>query len=218
MKKSGERPKPGAALRQFDLEVLGRGFRSLAGVDEAGRGPLAGPVVAAAVLVRDFSFSAPIDDSKKMTPRAREAAFDEIMAKCAVSFAVVDHEEIDRLNIFQATMQAMKRALAGLSETPEMALVDGPHAPTMGCRAEAVVDGDAKSFSIACASVIAKVTRDRLMEEYDGKFPAYGFKKHKGYGTAGHVAAIREHGPCEIHRRSFEPIKSIVEYGNPFNH
>lgn len=217
MKKSGQRPKS-ETLRQFDREVLGQGFRSLAGVDEAGRGPLAGPVVAAAVLVRDFSFSEEIDDSKKMTPKKRERAFEEIKAKCDVSFAIVDVADIDRLNIFQATMQAMKRAVEGLAEVPHAVLVDGNRAPHLGCRTIPVVDGDAKSFSIACASIIAKVTRDRLMDEYHGRYPLYGFGKHKGYGTSEHVAAIRQHGPCEIHRRSFEPVKTIVDYGNPFNH
>ena len=175
-------------------------------------------MVAAAVLVRDFSFSAVVDDSKKMTPRRRQIAYDEIMVKCDVSFSIVDVAEIDRINIFQATMLAMQRAVAGLPEKPHAAIVDGNKAPDLGCQTEAVVDGDAKSFSIACASIIAKVTRDGLMEQYDSVYPEYGFKKHKGYGTAMHVAAIREHGPCEIHRRSFEPIKSIVEYGNPFNY
>ena len=217
MKKSAPSQTP-QALRQFDLEVLSRGFKSLAGVDEAGRGPLTGPVVATAELVRDFSFSSAIDDSKKMSPRARETAFDEIVAKCAVSFSVVEPEEIDRVNIFQATMLAMKRAVKSLDLQLDMALVDGPHAPEFDCQGLAVVDGDAKSFSIACASIIAKVTRDRLMREFDTAYPQYGFAKHKGYGTAGHVAAIRQHGPCAIHRRSFEPIKTLVEYGNPFNY
>lgn len=217
MKKSAPSQTP-QALRQFDLEVLSRGFKSLAGVDEAGRGPLAGPVVAAAVLVRDFSFSSGIDDSKKMSSRAREIAFDEITAKCAVSFSIVEPEAIDRLNIFQAALLAMKQAVKGLGLQLDLALVDGPHAPSLGCETQAIVDGDAKSFSIACASIIAKVTRDRLMGNYDSVYPQYGFAKHKGYGTAAHVAAIRQYGPCAIHRKSFEPIKTLVEYGNPFNY
>lgn len=178
-------------------------------MDEAGRGPLAGPVVAAAVLVRDFSFSQGVDDSKRMTARSRERAYAEILQKCSVSVCVVDAGEIDRLNILRATLEGMRRAVEGLDVRPDAVLVDGPHAPPLQGVVEPVVDGDAKSFSIACASIVAKVTRDRLMHEYDGRYPQYGFASHKGYGTARHVAAIREHGPCEIHRRSFEPIRSL---------
>jgi ribonuclease HII len=143
-----------------------------------------------------------------MSPAARVKAYDEIMAKCAVSFAVIDHEEIDRINIFQATMRAMQLAVARLPEVPDLAVVDGPSAPKFGCAARAIVDGDALSFSIACASVVAKVTRDRLMEAYDAQYPAYGFARHKGYGTEEHIEALRRHGPCGIHRQSFEPVRN----------
>lgn len=195
------------ALLKHDQRYRDEGFISLAGVDEAGRGPLAGPVVASAVIVRDFSFTARIDDSKKMTAKQREAAFEEIKEKCWVGTAVVGPEVIDRLNILEATMLAMTRAVEALGKKPDCVLIDGNKAPHLGIRKVTVVDGDALSFSIACASVVAKVTRDRLMHEADEKYPLYGFAKHKGYGTKFHIERLREHGPCEIHRRSFEPVR-----------
>ena len=181
-------------------------------MDEAGRGPLAGPVVASAVIVRDFSFSSNINDSKKMTAKSRAAAYEEIMAKCTVGIGVVDCLTIDRINILQATLHAMAEAVTRLGEPPSAVLVDGNKTPRLPLRQFAIVDGDAKSFSIACASVIAKVTRDRMMVHYAVEHPQYGFEKHKGYGSAEHLKALREHGPCKIHRKSFEPIKSL--YGN----
>lgn len=195
------------ALIRYDEKVRSEGFISLAGVDEAGRGPLAGPVVASAVIVRDFSFTARVDDSKKMTERQREAAFEEINANCWVGTGVIGPDLIDRVNILEATMLAMEKAVAALGKRPDCVLIDGNKAPRLGVRKMTVVDGDALSFSIACASVIAKVTRDRLMREADEKYPLYGFAKHKGYGTKFHIDRLREHGPCEIHRRSFEPVR-----------
>jgi ribonuclease HII len=180
-------------------------------VDEAGRGPLAGPVVASAVIVRDFSFSGRIDDSKKMTPEEREAAYDEILAKCSVGVSVFDHAAVDALNIFRASMSAMEDALAKLAEAPDCVLVDGPHAPGKSRNYVPLVDGDAKSLSIACASIVAKVTRDRIMRQYDGVYPGYGFAAHKGYFTREHVEALNSKGPCEIHRRSFAPVRSLLE-------
>ncbi len=199
-------------LLQHDLDLIDQGFKSLTGVDEAGRGPLAGPVVASAVIVRDFSFSSPINDSKKMSAKARERAYDEIIAKCVVGIGIKDHGVVDRIDIFQATLRAMEEAVMKLGETPDLILVDGPKTPNLPFRQRPIVDGDAISFSIACASVIAKVTRDRLMEVYAGEYPQYGFEKHKGYGTRDHIEAIKKNGPCKIHRKTFEPIKSL--YGN----
>ena len=198
-------------LRQHDQSFLDQGFRSLAGVDEAGRGPLAGPVVASAVIVRDFSFSSQVDDSKKMSAKARNTAYEEILEKCLIGIGVVEPESIDALNIFQATMKAMREAVVKLKETPGCLLIDGPHSPELPLKQFAIVNGDALSFSIACASIVAKVTRDRMMDYYDDLFPAYGFRKHKGYGTRQHIEALKKHGPCRIHRRSFEPVKSLYE-------
>lgn len=188
-------------------------------MDEAGRGPLAGPVVASAVIVREFSFSARVDDSKAMTEREREAAYEEIMAKSLVGIGVIEPRAIDAMNIFQATLRAMEAAVMKLPQAPDAILIDGPKTPNLPFRQFAVVDGDAKSFSIACASIVAKVTRDRMMDYYDAEYPAYGFKKHKGYGTPQHLAAIREKGPCQIHRMTFEPLRSLTgSHGNSFNH
>ena len=208
MKKSVSEKR--SLLQQHDQTFLDQGFRSLAGVDEAGRGPLAGPVVASAVIVRDFSFSSRVDDSKKMTALARNAAYGEILEKCVIGIGVVEPESIDTLNIFQATMKAMQEAVVKLKETPECLLIDGPHSPELPFKQFAIVNGDALSFSIACASVVAKVTRDRMMDYYDGLFPAYGFKRHKGYGTKEHLEALRKNGPCQIHRKSFEPVRSLL--------
>jgi ribonuclease HII len=180
-------------------------------VDEAGRGPLAGPVVASAVIVRDFLFLSPIDDSKKMSAKARDTAYDEILEKCVVGISVVDPPLIDEVNIFQATMRAMEEAVMKLGVLPDCILIDGPKAPRLPFKQVPIVDGDAISFSIACASVVAKVTRDRIMRYYDTLYPEYDFSKHKGYGTKDHIEALKKHGPCKIHRKSFEPVKSLCK-------
>ena len=206
MKKSGERKS--SRLLQHDRSFIERGFSSLAGVDEAGRGPLAGPVVAGAVIVRDFSFSLRIDDSKVLSAAARAAAFEEILAKCVVGIAVVDPDVIDEVNIHEASLRAMGEAVMKLRETPDCVLVDGAKTPRLPFMQFPIVDGDALSFSIACASIVAKVTWDRIMDYYDALYPRYGFKSHKGYGTEEHLEALRKHGPCEIHRKSFEPVKA----------
>jgi len=179
----------------------------LAGVDEAGRGPLAGPVVAAAVILDDLHPIAGLADSKKLSAARREALFDEIRAKalcCSVAQASV--EEIDRLNILQATMLAMQRAVVGLRLRPSSVQVDGNRLPLLDVRAEAIVQGDAKVAAISAASILAKVTRDRGLLALHERYPQYGFDRHKGYGTALHVAALQAHGPCEAHRRSFAPV------------
>ena len=182
----------------------------MCGVDEAGRGPLAGPVCAAAVILPVDTVIEGLNDSKKLSEKKRELLYDVICEKSiAYSVAFGTLEEIERLNILEATFLAMERAVAGLSVKPDFALIDGNRAPkhlTVPCRT--VVKGDALSCSIAAASVLAKVTRDRLMPEYDALYPQYGFAKHKGYGTKEHIEAIRRHGPCAIHRLSF--LKNIL--------
>lgn len=183
----------------------------LAGVDEAGRGPLAGPVVAAAVILDPRQPIAGLADSKKLTARRRERLYDEICAKalcCSVAQASV--AEIDRLNILQATLLAMQRAVAGLRLPPAKVLVDGNRLPTLGVLAEAIVDGDATVPAISAASILAKVQRDRWCAEVDAQWPQYGFAAHKGYGTAAHLAALRAHGACEHHRRSFAPVAAVL--------
>ena len=183
----------------------------IAGVDEAGRGPLAGPVVAAAVILDDRHAIKGLADSKKLSARRREALFDEIRAKalcCSIAQASV--EEIDELNILQATLLAMRRAVMGLRLSPKLVLVDGNRLPVLEMRAEAIVKGDAKVPAISAASILAKVSRDRWCLEYHQQFPQYGFDQHKGYGTADHLAALRLHGPCPQHRRTFRPVTDLL--------
>jgi ribonuclease HII len=183
----------------------------VAGVDEAGRGPLAGPVVAAAVILDDRHAIKGLADSKKLSVRRREALFDEIRAKalcCSIAQASV--EEIDELNILQATLLAMRRAVRGLRLPPKLVLVDGNRLPVLDIRAEAIVKGDAKVQAISAASILAKVSRDRWCLEYHQQFPQYGFDQHKGYGTADHLAALRLHGPCPQHRRTFRPVSDLL--------
>lgn len=182
-----------------------------AGVDEAGRGPLAGPVVAAAVILNPRQGIAGLADSKKLTARRREQLFDQIQDKalcCAIGQASV--EEIDRLNILQATLLAMQRAVAGLRLVPARVLVDGNRLPRLPMLAEAIVGGDAKVPAISAASILAKVHRDRWCEQIDAEYPQYGFAAHKGYGTAAHLAALRQHGPTPWHRRSFAPVAQAL--------
>jgi ribonuclease HII len=179
----------------------------IAGVDEAGRGPLAGPVVAAAVVFPSEVFIRGINDSKKLTPAAREEFFPLICQKAiAFGIGIAQVEEIDQLNIYQATILAMRRALAQLSVEPALVLLDGLPCRTLPIPHIGVVDGDALSASIAAASILAKVTRDRMMEELDGIYPAYGFRQHKGYSTPAHLERLRSLGPTPIHRRSFAPV------------
>ncbi len=186
----------------------------VAGVDEAGRGPLAGPVVAAAVILDELNPIAGLADSKKLTALRRERLYDEIRAKalcCSVAEASV--EEIDRLNILQATMLAMRRAVDGLRLKPTKVLVDGNRLPPLPMLAEAIVKGDAKVAAISAASILAKVHRDRWCAGVHLDFPVYGFDGHKGYGTAEHLAALNTHGPCPHHRRSFAPVAASLKVG-----
>ena len=182
-----------------------------AGVDEAGRGPLAGPVVAAAVILDDLQPIKGLADSKVLTALRREKLYDEIRAKalcCSIAMATV--EEIDSLNILQATMLAMRRAVEGLRLKPVKVLVDGNRLPTLSILAEAIVGGDALVPSISAASILAKVYRDRWCEEFHLEYPQYGFADHKGYCTAEHLAALRQHGACPQHRRSFSPVAEVL--------
>jgi ribonuclease HII len=194
---------PKTRQKPLDWDPLGL----LAGVDEAGRGPLAGPVVAAAVILDDSKRILGLADSKVLTPLARERLYDKIREKalcCAVGSASV--EEIDTLNIFHATMLAMRRAVEGLRLKPAKVLVDGNRLPKLEMLSEAIVGGDAKVKSISAASIIAKVTRDRLLTQLHDEFPQYGFAAHKGYGTPEHLEALRLHGACVHHRRHFAPV------------
>ncbi len=187
----------------------------IAGVDEAGRGPLAGPVVAAAVILDELHPIRGLADSKVLSATRREKLYEEIRAK-ALCFCIAEAsvEEIDRLNILQATLLAMRRAVLGLRLKPQLALIDGNHIPVMDVRAEAIVRGDSKVAAISAASILAKVYRDRRCLLLDEQFPHYGFAKHKGYGTAQHLAALTVHGPCPEHRRSFAPVRlSLLEQG-----
>jgi ribonuclease HII len=183
----------------------------LAGVDEAGRGPLAGPVVAAAVILDERQPIKGLADSKVLSAKQRARLYDEIRAKalcCSVAQASV--QEIDEFNILQATLLAMRRAVEGLRLKPSKVLVDGNRLPTLAVMAEAVVGGDAKVAAISAASILAKVTRDRWCEAYALQYPQYGFAAHKGYGTAEHLAALQLHGACPEHRRSFRPVAQVV--------
>ena len=188
----------------YEHEAAREGFACVCGVDEAGRGPLAGPVCAAAVILPPDIQVEGLNDSKKLTDKKRRALYDVIVEQ-AVSYGIAfaDEQEIDEINILQATFLAMRRAFEKLTVTPDIALIDGNRAPGLSCRERTVVHGDALSASIAAASILAKVTRDRLMEEYDAQYPQYGFAVHKGYGTKRHYEALREFGPCPIHRQSF---------------
>ena len=195
-------------MSDLALEAAARadGRRVVCGVDEAGRGPLAGPVVAAAVVLgRDVPPG--LDDSKKLTAARREALFVDILTTANVSVASACATTVDRINVRAATLDAMARAVRGLEAAADFALVDGDALPPLPCPARAVVGGDGLSASIAAASIVAKVVRDRMMVRADGLWPAYGFASHKGYGSAAHMAALKAHGPCPLHRRTFAPVR-----------
>ncbi|MEG2049549.1 MAG: ribonuclease HII [Comamonas sp.] len=204
------RSKNSCAAEQACLQWHAPGL--VAGVDEAGRGPLAGPVVAAAVILDDLHPIAGLADSKKLTAARREALFDEIRAK-ALCFCIAEAtvEEIDRLNILQATMLAMQRAVHGLRLKPARALVDGNRLPVLDMQGEAIVKGDALVPAISAASILAKVHRDRWCDGLHARFPEYGFATHKGYGTAAHLQALQEHGACPEHRTSFSPVTKVLQ-------
>lgn len=198
-------------LVRYEKEARGQGFNQIAGIDEAGRGPLAGPVVAAACMIPQGVFFRGVNDSKQLTAEQRAELFAQITAHADVVYGVgvILPEEIDRLNIYQATIQAMLQAVSKLAVTPDYLLVDGLMLPHPTIPSQKIIKGDTLSQSIAAASIIAKVTRDRIMQEFDLQWPQYGFKQHKGYATEQHLEAIAIHGACPIHRLSFEPFKSL---------
>jgi len=202
---------PSRPSRRFESAWRRKGCAVIAGVDEAGRGCLAGPVTAAA-LILPARPPRGIDDSKRLRPREREALFRALETSGArFAWACAEPEEIDRLNIRQASFLAMRRALAALSEPPSAVLVDGFPIPRLTLPQQALVRGDSRCLSIAAASIVAKVARDRLMVELDGRYPAYGLAQHKGYPTAAHLQALRRHGPSPIHRRTFAPVRCLIE-------
>ena len=217
MKKSLENKHPtinAGPTDHIERAWCARGFSAIAGVDEVGRGPLAGPVVAAAVILDLAQVPAGLDDSKALNAKKRAALYPLIMAQArAVAIASVPASVIDRINIRQATLRAMALALGGLSVKPDVMLVDGRDLPQFAAKGEAVIGGDAKVLSIAAASIIAKVARDRMMARLHLHYPAYGFSAHAGYGTAKHLEALAAHGPCPHHRLSFAPLKQDVLRG-----
>lgn len=201
-----------AALYAYEREAQQEGFSLIAGVDEAGRGPLAGPVVVAAVILPLSLYLPKLNDSKKLSPALRDTLYEVICEKAvALHCSIVDVAIIDRVNIYQATVNGMYEAILALDPNPQKVLIDAVSLAKLPMPSLSIIQGDAKSASIAAASIIAKVTRDRLMTQYDAQYPGYGFAQHKGYGTAQHLEALRKYGPCPIHRRSFEPVQAVLK-------
>lgn len=197
-------------LKEIEKDLNLKGFNKICGIDEAGRGPLAGPVVVAAVIMPQDSMIEGVNDSKKVSEKKREKLYDEISnSAIAWGVAIIDQKEIDNINILNATKKGLTQALMQLSEKPDIILVDAlTGIDTLGIPYQSIIKGDAKSYSIAAASIIAKVTRDRIMREWDEIYPEYGFEKHKGYGTKAHIEVIKNNGICPIHRRSF--VKNFI--------
>lgn len=195
---------------RHERKAAERGIGIICGIDEAGRGPWAGPVVAAAVILDPARLPRGVNDSKVLEPERREALYHIIMERAEVGVGIIDVERIDAINILQATFAAMADAVLALARQPAYAFVDGNRAPKLPCETKTIIDGDAKCMSIAAASIIAKVTRDRLMVALDALWPGYGFARHKGYGTPEHQDALRRLGPCVHHRRSFAPIRACL--------
>jgi len=197
-------------VEPFEAEVRIRGFRVVAGLDEAGRGPLAGPVVAAAVVLPPKGKWTGVDDSKKLSPAQREKIFPLLLEKAlGVGVGIVEAQEIDRLNILQASLKAMQLAVEKLPLPPDFLLIDGIHALRLPLPQQTIPKGDQRCLSIAAASIVAKVTRDRLMTAYHDQYPQYNFARHKGYGTKEHLQAIRKYGCCPLHRQSFRTIYQL---------
>ena len=192
-------------LKQIEKELNGKGFKNICGIDEAGRGPLAGPVVVASVIMPEDSMIEGVNDSKKVSEKKRELLYDKILEEAiSYSVAIIGQDVIDDINILNATKQGVTSVIKGLDVRPDLVIIDAlERIDTDGIPYESIIKGDAKCYSIAAASIIAKVTRDRIMREWDSVYPQYGFIGHKGYGTAKHIAAIKEHGLCSIHRKSF---------------
>lgn len=203
-------------IHQYEDKCCSQGYRLIAGVDEAGRGPLAGPVAAGAVILpEDIEIMAGVNDSKQLTAGKRKQLAERIKeAALCWSVALATVEEIERLNIRNASLLAMARAVDKLDLKPDILLVDGFIIPGVKIKQQAIVGGDAKSLSIAAASILAKVERDKIMEEYHALYPRYGFDQHKGYGTRQHIEAIMQHGPCPVHRRDFKPVRSYLDNRN----
>ncbi|MFC1538569.1 ribonuclease HII [Candidatus Latescibacterota bacterium] len=201
-------------MLELEKKIHAEGMKTIAGVDEAGRGPLAGPVVSACVILPENPELTGLDDSKKMTAKSREEMYVRI-TKSAVAWGIgmADNDEIDEIGILEATMKSMRRAVRNMGEKPDIVLIDGNKTPGLNFKERAIVNGDSISLSIAAASVIAKVTRDRIMTELDSMFPGYGFVRHKGYGASAHAAAIGKLGPCDIHRFSFKLVPSSAPPG-----
>ena len=199
-------------IEQLEVQLRQNGFRSIAGVDEAGRGPLAGPVVAAAVILPENLHIEDLDDSKKLTPAKRDLVFDRIVSSPALyAIGIVDSEMIDRINILRATLRAMAQAVSKLSDRAEFVLVDGNQTiPGVVLPQIAVIGGDAACPAIAAASIIAKVTRDRIMDHYAALYPLYTFAQHKGYPTPDHLRELRQYGPTPIHRKTFRPVQEAI--------
>ena len=196
-------------LLLYEKDLLSKGYKIICGVDEAGRGPLAGPVFAAAVILPPDLTIDGIDDSKKLSEKKRVVLFEEIKKSAiAYNIAFSTEKEIDEINILNATLLAMKRAVAGLSLQPDIALIDGNKSPNLSMTTQTIIKGDSLSASIAAASILAKVARDNLMKSLSKKYPQYAFEKHKGYGTKLHIESIKKYGPCEIHRKSF--LKNFI--------
>lgn len=192
-------------LKEIDKEWLKKGAKKICGIDEAGRGPLAGPVVVAAVIMPQDSMIEGVNDSKKVSERKREKLYEEIISSAiAWGVGIIDQKEIDEINILNATKKGLTKALTELSQKPDIILVDAlTGINTIGIPYESIIKGDAKSYSIAAASIVAKVTRDRIMRQWSEVYPQYGFEKHKGYGTVAHIKAIKENGICPLHRKTF---------------
>ena len=198
----------------FEKEAYAKGYCKIAGVDEAGRGPLAGPLVVASCILPKGLFLAGVNDSKQLTPFQRQTLYSQITTHPSIVYAieVIEHTQVDEMNILQATLQGMKQVVESLTTSPDFILVDGPYAPFSPEKSKAIIKGDFLSHTIACASILAKVTRDEIMDGYDMEWPEYGFIKNKGYGTQEHLEALRRFGPSPIHRRSFAPVQKSLIY------
>ena len=193
------------SLKQYESELRNKGYKYICGIDEAGRGPLAGPVVVASVIMPENSMIEGVNDSKKVSEKKREKLYDLILEE-AISYGVgiIGQDEIDEINILNATKKGLTTSLKELTQKPDLIIVDAlTHIDTLGIPYESIIKGDAKCYSISAASIIAKVTRDRIMREWDKIYPQYGFAQHKGYGTSAHINAIKEYGPCPLHRKTF---------------
>lgn len=192
-------------LKEIEKNLHQKGFKNICGIDEAGRGPLAGPVVVAGVIMPENSIIEGVNDSKKVSEKKRELLYDKIIDEAiSYSVAIIDQNTIDEINILQATKKGVTEVVQGLKVKPDLIIIDAlKDINTCGIEYQSIIKGDAKCYSIGAASIIAKVTRDRIMREWDEVYPQYGFAKHKGYGTAQHISALKEYGPCPLHRRTF---------------